>query len=91
MSNGVTVDSLLQEGEAGKYIEELSFESGLSLLEELVKRVEGGELPLEQSILAYERGVQLLSHLRELISGAEEKLETLQAAATGVNKKKTKK
>ncbi len=59
-------------------VKEVSFEQGLSLMEELVQKVESGELPLEEAIRAYERGAELLKHLRSLLSGAEEKLRILQ-------------
>ena len=35
------------------------FESAIAELEAIVKRLEGGDLPLEQSLELFERGVQL--------------------------------
>ena len=55
--------------------EQISFESGTKLLEELVTQVESGELPLEQSITAYTKGAELLEHLKGLLGEAEAKLE----------------
>ena len=91
MGKELTVDTLLDDAEYEKSVETLSFEEGVTLLEDLVEQVEAGDLPLERSILAYERGVGLLGHLRGLISGAEEKLETLQKKAASKAKGKKKK
>jgi len=78
----IKIDELLLEGDTPENIAEkisiLSFEQGLSLLEELVKGVESGGLPLDRSILSYERGTLLLDHLKKKLQGAEEKLRVLQ-------------
>lgn len=88
MAKKISVQELLKSDTFADQVAALSFEQGLTLLEELVEQVEGGELALEESVSAYERGVSLLGHLRQLISGAEKKLETLQKSAA---EKKTKK
>ena len=88
MNAKLNVKKLLAEDGKDVQFDPLSFEDGLTLLEELVEQVEEGELPLEKSILAYERGVGLLGHIRGLISGAEEKLEKLQK---GASEKKSRK
>jgi exodeoxyribonuclease VII small subunit len=61
-----------------KVLASLSYEEGLSLLENLVASVESGQLSLEQSVLSYERGMLLLAHLQSLLQGAEERLKVLQ-------------
>ena len=68
-------DLLADEGE--KKVPEVSFETGLKLLEELVGKVESGSLPLDKAVLSYERGVSLITHLRAVLKGAEQKLQTL--------------
>lgn len=68
-------DLLADEGE--KKVAEVSFETGLKLLEELVGKVESGSLPLDKAVLSYERGVSLITHLRGVLKGAEQKLQTL--------------
>ena len=69
-------DLLVDENPAEK-IATLSFEEGLTLLDELVEKVESGTLPLDKSIASYERGVALLDHLRKMLTGAEAKLKVL--------------
>lgn len=74
MPKEITLKNLL--GKDFKELEEqISFESGTKLLEELVSQVESGELPLEQSITAYTKGAELLAHLQKLLGDAEAKLE----------------
>ncbi len=55
----------------------LSYEEGLKQLEELLAKVESGELPLEQAVTAYEKGMKLLKHLKQLLSGAEARLKLI--------------
>lgn len=81
MAGGLTLKELLQDGSEAQ-VKDLSFESGIKLLEELVAKVESGTLPLEQSMLSYERGVSLMNHLRSILTGAEQKLKILQKPAT---------
>ena len=40
----------------------MSFEQALKALEEVVRRLEGGEVPLDESIDLYERGESLRKH-----------------------------
>jgi len=46
-------------------------------LEELVERLEHGELPLEESIAAFERGVMLTRSCQMALKDAEQKVEIL--------------
>lgn len=77
MEKQLKLDDLLGKADISKKLGDLSFESGIQLLEELVTKVESGQLPLDQSVLAYERGAQILNHLKGLISGVEEKLKII--------------
>ena len=74
----ITLENLLSEEGAEQLINEIKFEDGLRLLEELVTKVEAGALPLDGAVMSYERGVLLIGKLRDLLSGAEEKLKVLQ-------------
>lgn len=75
--NDISLEELLKAKDLDKKIGGLKFEQGVKLLEELVARVEAGNLSLENSVLSYEQGVKLVKHLRKLLSGAEEKLQLL--------------
>ena len=57
--------------------EELSFETALSELEDIVSRLEQGEVDLEDSIALYERGTALKAHCEKKLKGAEARLEKI--------------
>lgn len=54
-----------------------SFESSLAELESIVKRLEGGDLALEESLILYERGMKLSAECREQLEAAETRVELL--------------
>jgi len=55
----------------------LDFETAMRELEELVERLEQGELPLEESLAAFERGVMLTRTCQTAFKDAEKKVEIL--------------
>ena len=55
-----------------------SFEAALAELENIVRSMEAGQLPLEESLAAYERGAALLKHCQEALGAAEQKLQILE-------------
>ena len=58
-------------------LEQLSFEAALSELEDIVSRLEQGEVDLEDSIALYERGTALKQHCEKKLKGAEARLEKI--------------
>ena len=56
------------------------FEDILARLRGLVDRLEGGNLPLEDSLRAFEEGMELCRRGTVILDGAEKKVETLLAA-----------
>jgi len=54
-----------------------SFESCLEQLEKIVKELESGELPLEESLKLFERGMELSEMCRKQLSAAESRVEIL--------------
>jgi exodeoxyribonuclease VII small subunit len=58
-------------------VEELSFEAALAELEDIVSRLEQGEVDLEDSIALYERGTALKAHCEKKLKGAEVRLEKI--------------
>ncbi len=62
-----------------KPISELSFEEAMAALEQVVGRLERGEVPLEESIALYERGAALKAHCEAKLKDAEEKVELIRA------------
>jgi exodeoxyribonuclease VII small subunit len=55
----------------------LDFEAAMRDLEELVERLETGDLPLEESLAAFERGVLLTRSCQTALKEAEQKVEIL--------------
>ena len=55
-----------------------SFEKALSELEEIAKRLEDGELGLDDSIKEFEKGIKLARICHEKLEEAERKIEILQ-------------
>ena len=53
------------------------FETAMRDLEELVERLEHGDLPLEESLAAFERGVMLTRACQSALKEAEQKVEIL--------------
>jgi len=53
------------------------FESAMRELETLVERLEGGDLPLEESLAVFERGVLLSRTCQTALKDAEQKVEIL--------------
>jgi exodeoxyribonuclease VII small subunit len=59
------------------------FEDGLAELEALVRRLEQGDLPLEESLAAFERGMALVQALGERLADIEQRVEVLLRTETG--------
>lgn len=58
-------------------VENLTFETALSELETIVRGLEKGDTPLEESIAAYERGVALKTHCEKKLREAQAKIEKI--------------
>ena len=58
--------------------EKIEFEKSLKTLEEIVAKVEGETLPLEESLKLYEEGKKLIASLEKTLKEAERKVEELQ-------------
>ncbi len=55
-----------------------SFEAALAELEELVGRMESGELPLQESLAAYRRGAALLAYCQGALKDAQQQVQVLE-------------
>src|ERR1044071_5091320 len=56
---------------------EKTFEASLSQLETIVKKLEEGDLPLDESLKLFEKGVALSRECRERLNEAERRIEIL--------------
>jgi len=61
----------------------LSFESAMDELETIVRALESGKAPLEDSITAYERGIALKNHCEQKLQEARLKIEKITLKADG--------
>ena len=64
-------------------VDQLSFERAIEELEMIVKRLEDGKVPLEESVAIYERGEALKRRCEELLRQAEARVEKITTGANG--------
>ncbi|MEO5973234.1 MAG: exodeoxyribonuclease VII small subunit [Sphingomicrobium sp.] len=62
---------------------ELSFEDALKRLEEIVRTLEKGEAPLDQSIELYQEGDGLKRHCEARLKAAQARIEQIAFGADG--------
>ncbi len=62
---------------------EKSFETSLAELEQIVGKLESGDLPLEQSLELFEQGIKLSRDCRTRLTNAERRIEILMRDADG--------
>ena len=66
-----------------KPVSEMSFESALAELEQIVGQLEGSQVSLDESIRLYERGEALKKHCEARLKAAEEKVARITLDAEG--------
>jgi exodeoxyribonuclease VII small subunit len=64
-------------------IEQMPFERAIAELESIVKRLEEGSVPLEESVAIYERGEALKRRCEHLLRQAEARVEKITLDAQG--------
>jgi exodeoxyribonuclease VII small subunit len=55
-----------------------SFEAALAELETIVDTMEGGQLPLADSLAAYKRGAELLQYCQSALQDAQQQVQVLE-------------
>mgnify|MGYP001124464912 CR=1 FL=1 len=61
----------------------LSFEEALRALEDIVRKLESGEVPLDATMDLYERGEKLRAHCQARLDAAQQRIEKIVAGADG--------
>ena len=61
----------------------MTFEQALKALEDVVRRLEGGEVPLDESIALYERGEALRGHCQARLDAAQARIDKIVAGPDG--------
>ncbi len=64
-------------------VKKMPFERAIEELESIVKRLEEGKVPLEESVAIYERGEALKTRCEELLRQAEARVEKITLDANG--------
>ena len=64
-------------------VKKLSFEKALAELEQIVQKLERGDVALEESVTIYERGEALKRRCEELLRQAEARVEKITLDAAG--------
>src|SRR5205807_8988619 len=80
---GKTADLRIMADNAHSDVAALPFERALEELESIVRRLEEGKVPLEESVAIYERGEALKRRCEDLLRQAEAKVEKITLDATG--------
>ncbi len=66
-----------------RQIESLSFEDALKQLEEIVRSLEAGTAPLDESIERYQRGDRLKRHCEARLKAAQARIDQISVDASG--------
>ncbi|OYX43131.1 MAG: exodeoxyribonuclease VII small subunit [Sphingomonadales bacterium 32-64-22] len=69
--------------ESSDTIAGMTFEDALRALEEVVRKLESGEVPLDESITLYERGEALRMHCQARLDAAQARIEKIVAGPDG--------
>ena len=69
----------MEQGDIGS----LSFEAALAELERIVRSLEQGQAPLDESIALYQRGDRLKRHCEERLKAAQARIEKITLGPDG--------
>ncbi|ABD86713.1 exodeoxyribonuclease VII small subunit [Rhodopseudomonas palustris] len=69
--------------DAATDVKKLTFEHAIEELESIVKRLEDGKVPLEESVAIYERGEALKRRCEELLRTAEARVDKITTDSSG--------
>jgi exodeoxyribonuclease VII small subunit len=61
----------------------MSFEDALAELEQIVRRLEAGQVKLDEAIRCYERGALLKRHCEEKLEEAQQRVDRIVVGADG--------
>ena len=72
-----------ESGPAAPPVSGMSFEEALRALEDVVRKLESGDVPLDDSITLYERGEELRLHCQARLDAAQARIEKIVAGPDG--------
>jgi len=59
-------------------LSKLSFEEAIRALSQIVEKIEGGQVPLQESLEQYEKGMRLIAHCRTILQEAEKRIAQIE-------------
>jgi exodeoxyribonuclease VII small subunit len=65
-------------------IDAMTFEDALAELEQIVRRLEAGQVKLDEAIRCYERGTRLRRHCESKLDEAQQRVERIVVGTDGV-------
>lgn len=68
---------------ADRPVADMNFEDALHALEDVVRRLESGDVPLDDSIDLYERGEKLRQRCQARLNSAQSRIESIVAGPDG--------
>ena len=74
---------MAEENTPQKDLSQLSFEDALRALESIVRRLESGDVPLDESISLYARGTELRRHCEDKLKAAEARVAEITQGPDG--------
>lgn len=64
-------------------LSKLSFEEAIRALSQIVEKIEGGQVPLQESLEQYEKGMRLIAHCRKILQEAEKRIAQIEEVHAG--------
>ena len=61
----------------------MNFEDALAELEQIVRRLEGGQIKLDEAIMSYERGARLKRHCERKLNEAQQRVDRIVISPEG--------
>lgn len=77
------IQSLKRLNPVSENKQDLSFESALQRLEQILEKMNSGAVPLEESLKLYEEADQLIASCNKKLNDAEKKIEILMKNRSG--------
>lgn len=76
-------DPIVPADIAAADIASMSFEDALAELEQIVRRLEAGQVKLDEAIMCYERGTQLKRHCERKLNEAQQRVDRIVVGPDG--------
>jgi exodeoxyribonuclease VII small subunit len=70
--------------------ENLTYEEAIKEIEDIVNKLENGEISLEESIKLFERGKELITYCKNILDNVKGKIYTVKETNNGIEKEEFK-